>query len=472
LIFNNLFFIENEIIELINVSLTFLFNFSKLYMNPLIFISYRREDSEWATDLLFERLAKIIGPDAIFQDVNTISPGENFPESTKRALTNCSVVLVVIGEGWLGAKNQGSEEQTKKPSNWVRTEIEIAIKRKKCIIPVIIFPASIPSAEDLPKSIASIISLQAVKLYPGSDFDLGFSKLLNAIIDSLPQAEQRNVNARLRHLQTETKQASKFTPWNRLFISIILLLALCLLISFVFLGKTVTNSALIADRNAAAVEFKTQIEEWFTNQFERLEETARLPELRSNNLDEHRKTIINLATSGDFPGGIYTLDSKGIVIAQATPNYPNMKPLSGEDYSGREYFKECQRQMGPVTTHAFLSGGGNRNKQIVVLAVPRTNDNGLFIGILNGVVDLDSSSLTAFAVETVSSRQESNVNLFLVDSMGVVLASNIKKDVAKPFSNVGVIMRYKSNKLTETDKLDFLVLPVDKTPYFILARFG
>src|SRR5690242_3936141 len=60
---------------------------------PLVFISYSRDDREFAT-LLRKRLSKI--PFQPWQDVQDIIPGGRWDEDIDRALRACDVLLVVM----------------------------------------------------------------------------------------------------------------------------------------------------------------------------------------------------------------------------------------------------------------------------------------------------------------------------------------------------------------------------------------
>jgi TIR domain len=68
---------------------------------PSFFISYRRDDSIDAASRIYDRLAAHFGHDAVFMDVDNISVGLDFREYIQDAVGRCSVLLAVIGHGWL-----------------------------------------------------------------------------------------------------------------------------------------------------------------------------------------------------------------------------------------------------------------------------------------------------------------------------------------------------------------------------------
>lgn len=73
-------------------------------MSLQIFISYRRGDSAYATQALYERLADKYGKDAVFFDLDTISIGVDFRKRLTEALNESNVLLAVIGDGWIDAR--------------------------------------------------------------------------------------------------------------------------------------------------------------------------------------------------------------------------------------------------------------------------------------------------------------------------------------------------------------------------------
>lgn len=147
-----------------------------------IFVSYRREDSNWATDRLIARLRERFGRDAIFHDVDGIEPGRDFREVLEERLSSCSVLLAVIGEQWVGAIDRDGSRRLSKADDWVRIELESGLAKKDVVvIPVVIRPAEMPRANELPASLADFCYRQEVAIFPGGDFEVGFQKLATTV---------------------------------------------------------------------------------------------------------------------------------------------------------------------------------------------------------------------------------------------------------------------------------------------------
>ncbi|MEL6814247.1 MAG: toll/interleukin-1 receptor domain-containing protein, partial [Cyanobacteria bacterium J06598_3] len=112
-----------------------------------IFISYRRSDSNYVTGHIYERLRGRFGQDVVFRDVNSIPLGIDYREYLKEAVSACQVLIAVIGSTWLSTLNQ---RLTSDSEDWVRSEIEAALKKDMPVIPVLIQGANMPKVSDLP----------------------------------------------------------------------------------------------------------------------------------------------------------------------------------------------------------------------------------------------------------------------------------------------------------------------------------
>lgn len=146
-----------------------------------IFISYRRTDASWPVRWLADKLADHFGAGVVFQDVDSILPGDDFAAAIRAAVGACSVLLAVIGPQWLGAED-GAGRRIDDPQDWVRLEIETAIGRGIRVIPVLVDKAKLPPASELPPSLRSLAGRQPVVLTPTSiDIRRLVSVLENAV---------------------------------------------------------------------------------------------------------------------------------------------------------------------------------------------------------------------------------------------------------------------------------------------------
>ena len=128
-----------------------------------IFLSYRRQDSQSATGRLADRLAAHFGPERIFRDHESIVAGEDFAEAIARAIFASSAVLVVIGPGWLDARNPNGQRRLDDPRDFVRLEIESALEQDVPIVPVLVEGATMPGADAVPASLRAMTRQSSVR---------------------------------------------------------------------------------------------------------------------------------------------------------------------------------------------------------------------------------------------------------------------------------------------------------------------
>jgi TIR domain len=129
-----------------------------------VFISYRRDDSAGYAGRLADALEPMLGPGKIFRDVEDIHPGDDFVKAIEKNLKNAYAVLVVIGKNWLTAQDAEGLMRLNDPKDFVRLEIEMALKDNLQVVPVLVNNAVMPKPEELPESIAAIAYRQALEI--------------------------------------------------------------------------------------------------------------------------------------------------------------------------------------------------------------------------------------------------------------------------------------------------------------------
>jgi hypothetical protein len=79
-------------------------------------------------------------------------------------LSNCKVMLALIGPDWLNATDQDGNRRLNNPDDWVRLEIAHALRRDITVIPVRVNGALLPVRGSLPDEIRSLLDHQAVSV--------------------------------------------------------------------------------------------------------------------------------------------------------------------------------------------------------------------------------------------------------------------------------------------------------------------
>ncbi len=119
---------------------------------PNIFISYRRADSQYVTDSIYDHMVSHFGESEVFLDVGSIPFGVDFREYLRDQITDHDVILVVIGQDWARIM----QERAGQANDFVRIEIENALSMNKLIIPVLVKNAQMPDFSKLPASIGAL----------------------------------------------------------------------------------------------------------------------------------------------------------------------------------------------------------------------------------------------------------------------------------------------------------------------------
>ena len=129
-----------------------------------IFINYRRGDDPGFAGRLYDRLEDSFSPDQLFMDVDDIPAGHDFVQVLEDQIAECDVLLAVIGKGWANVQDGDSRRRLENPDDFVRIEIEAALRLRKLIIPVLVDGAEMPRAETLPESSKPLARRHAVRL--------------------------------------------------------------------------------------------------------------------------------------------------------------------------------------------------------------------------------------------------------------------------------------------------------------------
>lgn len=175
-------------------------------MRGNVFINYRREDSAGWTGRLHDRMACELPARRIFIDVDNIEPGEDFAHKLDEQVAQCDVFLPVIGPRWLAVSDEGGNRRIDNPADFVRIEIASAIRRDNAhIIPVLVDGARMPSENDLPDELRSLVQRNALEI-SGKRFHRDAQHLVEAVKASLPW--------RVRHFRGLRRAAADSMPAN------------------------------------------------------------------------------------------------------------------------------------------------------------------------------------------------------------------------------------------------------------------
>ena len=147
-------------------------------MTDQIFISYRRDDAAYVTGHINDLLRKEFGHDAVFTDIDNIALGVDFRAVLDQTVSQCQVLLAVIGVDWLTVRDQEGGLRLQDPADFVRIEIESALKRDIPVIPLLVSGAKMPAAEELPESLRGLAFRNGTQIRPAQDFIVDMARLI------------------------------------------------------------------------------------------------------------------------------------------------------------------------------------------------------------------------------------------------------------------------------------------------------
>jgi hypothetical protein len=146
-----------------------------------IFLSYRREDSADICGRIYDHLVARYGKLKVFKDVDNIPYGADFPSYIQAQLRECTVCLVVMGQRWLTSASATGQRRLDDPGDFVRLEIEGALRQGLAVIPVMVHGAALPPAGVLPESLGPLRFLNAAPVRLDPDFATDVRRLCDSI---------------------------------------------------------------------------------------------------------------------------------------------------------------------------------------------------------------------------------------------------------------------------------------------------
>ena len=200
-------------------------------MSGQIFISYRREDSQWSARSLHDRLRRDFDPGQIFMDIDAIVPGEDFVKAIEKRVGECDVLIAIIGARWLTSKDEQGLRRLDNPEDFVRMEIGAALKRQITVIPVLVDGALMPQATDLPDDLKSLAHRNALQV-GDAHFDDDCRRLEDAVQQVLKKklTEKREQEKKERLPAKLRREGFPFFNKRRLFFMALLTIIIVLIV--------------------------------------------------------------------------------------------------------------------------------------------------------------------------------------------------------------------------------------------------
>jgi hypothetical protein len=105
-----------------------------------------------------------MGSDNVFFDVNDIMPGSDFPHVLAGKIEDCDALLAVIGKRWISSADENRQRRLSDPKDFVRIEIDTALKRGTRVIPLLVDGATMPKSDELPDVLKGLSRKRGIEI--------------------------------------------------------------------------------------------------------------------------------------------------------------------------------------------------------------------------------------------------------------------------------------------------------------------
>ena len=147
-----------------------------------VFVNYRRADTAGHAGRLYDSLQNRVGRGSVLIDME-VPPGVDYVEWIDEEIRGCDTILVVIGPSWLAPGADG-DRRIDRPNDFLRLEIESALRNDLQVIPVLVDGAVMPSSRDLPATLAKLARVNAIELHDrrwSDDVNLLYREILEHV---------------------------------------------------------------------------------------------------------------------------------------------------------------------------------------------------------------------------------------------------------------------------------------------------
>ena len=150
---------------------------------PMMFLSYRREDTGDVMGRIYDWLADSLDRRKIFKDVDSIPLGVDFRDYISAEIKKCEVVLVLVGKEWTTLTNaETGARRLDDPKDFVRLEVETALEQSIPVIPLLLQGVAMPSEEDLPESVRRFAFCNGMAIRRDPDFSHDMERLIESLV--------------------------------------------------------------------------------------------------------------------------------------------------------------------------------------------------------------------------------------------------------------------------------------------------
>jgi tetratricopeptide (TPR) repeat protein len=157
-----------------------------------IFINYRRAETDDLAGRLYDHLRSEFGSDSVFIDVDKIQSGEIWKARIERSLSDCDIVLSLIGQQWETCVDGAGLPRLQDDNDPVRYELEFARQKRKPILPILVKREDVPKDQALPAGLRWILAHNFTDLRGGTHFGDDVARLVLGLRQRRDDIEKEN----------------------------------------------------------------------------------------------------------------------------------------------------------------------------------------------------------------------------------------------------------------------------------------
>jgi len=157
-----------------------------------VFISYRRDDTQWVAGRLADSLGHYFGDKRVFRDVEGIAGGAEFGDVIHETLGKADAVVVLIGASWLSVTDETGQRRLDDPGDWVAQELATALAKGIPVYPVLVEETSMPQADALPERLRPLTRFNAITV-SDNRWDSDVARLAKIVSLDIPSATERKL---------------------------------------------------------------------------------------------------------------------------------------------------------------------------------------------------------------------------------------------------------------------------------------
>src|SRR5262245_43154274 len=151
-----------------------------------VFFNYRRSDNPDFVERIRDWFIRSYGRENVFMDFDNIPPFTRFSEFIREKVSECDVLIAIIGPTWLDALRQriASGEE-----DYVRMEIVTALGQGRLVAPICIKGATVPVDRDLPPDLRPMLQQNVAFLDSGVAFLDNIETIMQGVENELVRRE-------------------------------------------------------------------------------------------------------------------------------------------------------------------------------------------------------------------------------------------------------------------------------------------